>query len=402
MNLDALRASLLGISAYRAVMDHPVMQKVMGLLTCLHQKDGEGALLAYTDLFYSMRQFSIPGLGALLHHHLRFDFSPYGELVTQGGQDPVLEAAAKRDVSVLTQLAQTNCAVYQAAMRALLPECFSPVLDALPYWETHVPFTWESLNDHYREKGDSIFALHQAFVWENETLIHVHHPDIPQLDALPGYESQRREVLDNTRALLDGKQVNNVLLYGPSGTGKSATVKSLLGIPGFENLRIIELQKDGLAGIPKLVRTLSSKKQKFILFIDDLAFDADDHTYSLLKSILEGGVEPRPQNVAVYATSNRRHLVRQTFSDRMGDEVDRNETIEEKTSLADRFGVRILFEAMNKAQYLDLVERMARQAGITMDSAQLRASAASWEVYHQGFTPRTAQQFLLNLLMEHR
>lgn len=398
MELEALRAELLGLSAYRALLDHPVMQRVSTLLNALHCGDGEGALKAYTDVFCSMRQYDIRGLGQLLHHHLRYDPSPYGDLVSRGGEDGVLRQAARRDVETLTRLAGTDCALFRSALAKLLPEQFQPMIAALPSWENTVPFTWESLEAHYALNGDSIFALHKAFLWEGEELIHVRTPDIPVLSALPGYEHQREEVITNTRALLAGKLVNNVLLYGPSGTGKSATVKSLLGLPGFEMLRIIELQKEGLSGIPKLVRTLADKKQKFILFIDDLAFDRDDKTYSLLKSILEGGVEPRPSNVAIYATSNRRHLVRQTFSDRMGDEVDRNETIEEKTSLADRFGLRILFDTMTKAQYLELAETMARQAGISLASEQLRASAATWEVYHQGFTPRTAQQFVLSLL----
>lgn len=400
MKLDVLRASLLGVSAYRRVMEHPVMEKVMHLLDCLYRKDGEGALLGYTDVFYSMRQFAISGLGELLHFHLRYDESPYAALVESGRRDPALESAARRDVETFVLLAETDCDRFLKEIQALLPDYYAPVVAGLPRWTADAPYSFDALTEFYRKNGASIFALHKAFVWEDEDLYHVRQPDIPALGALPGYEAQRDELMANTRALIEGRQVNNVLLYGPSGTGKSAAVKSLLGVPEFENLRIVELQKEGLSGIPKLVRRLADRRQKFILFIDDLAFDSDDRTYSLLKSILEGGVEPQPQNVAVYATSNRRHLVRQTFSDRMGDEVDRNETIEEKTSLADRFGLRILFETMNKERYLELVETMAAQAGVTMERERLRAAASTWEVYHQGFTPRTAQQFVLSLLTE--
>ena len=189
----------------------------------------------------------------------------------------------------------------------------------------------------------------------------------------------------------------NVLVQGDSGTGKSATVKSLLSLPGFEDLRLIEVQKEELGGMPELIRTLAGRRRKFILFIDDLAFDQDDRTYSVLKTILEGGLERRPSNVAVYATSNRRHLVRQTFSDRAGDEVDASETIQEKTSLSDRFGLRIPYLALNKIEFLALVDRMAEQAGIASGGEALHAAALRWEMRHPGRTPRTAKQFIASL-----
>ena len=202
---------------------------------------------------------------------------------------------------------------------------------------------------------------------------------------------------ENTRALMAGQRVNNVLLYGESGTGKSAAVKSLLGQPGLEGLRIIEVDKEELGQLHELIRTLGHRPQKFILFIDDLAFDKDDKTYSALKTILEGGLERRPANVAVYATSNRRHLVRETFSDRAGDEVDATETIQEKTSLSERFGLRIPYLALDQKQYLELVEALAAQAGLTLERDALRSQAVRWEMRHPGRTPRTAQQFIASL-----
>ena len=215
-----------------------------------------------------------------------------------------------------------------------------------------------------------------------------------------GYGLQREQVIANTRAFLAGKRVNDVLLYGDSGTGKSATVKTLLSIPGFEALRLIEVQKDGLKGMPELIRSLSGRKQRFILFIDDLAFDQDDHTYSVVKTILEGGLERRPVNVAIYATSNRRLLVRQTFSDRQGDEVDRQETIQEKTALSDRFGLRIPYLALSKAEFLDLVQSLAAQRGLSMDPEELRRRAIQWDMRFPSRTPRGARQFLASLQMD--
>ena len=238
---------------------------------------------------------------------------------------------------------------------------------------------------------------YRAFLWSEGTLIPVAEPDTPQEEEMMGYGLQRDQVIANTRAFLAGKRVNDVLLYGDSGTGKSATVKTLLTVPGFEALRLIEVQKDGLRGMPELIRSLAGRKQRFILFIDDLAFDQDDHTYSVVKTILEGGLERRPANVAIYATSNRRRLVRQTFSDRAGDEVDAGETIQEKTSLSDRFGLRIPYLALNKAEFLELVENLADQAGVATDRETLRADALKWEMRHPGRTPRTAKQFIASL-----
>jgi hypothetical protein len=201
----------------------------------------------------------------------------------------------------------------------------------------------------------------------------------------------------NTRLMMQGRQANNVLLFGDGGTGKSATVKSMLYRPGMEDLRLIEIQKENITGLPSLIRALAGKRQKFILFIDDLAFDQDDKTYSSMKTILEGSLEKRPVNVAIYATSNRRHLVRQTFTDRAGDEVDTFETISEKTALAERFGLRIPYLTMNKESYLALVDHLAAQSGVQLAPEILHAQAMTWEIRHSGRTPRVARQFIASL-----
>ena len=222
-------------------------------------------------------------------------------------------------------------------------------------------------------------------------------PDCPHPIELLGYEQQRQQVLDNTRLLLSGRLANNVLLFGDGGTGKSATVKSMLYREGMEDLRLIEIQKENLVGMPQLMRSLGGRRHKFILFIDDLAFDQDDKTYSSMKTILEGGLEKRPANVAIYATSNRRHLVRQNFSDRGTDEVDAFETIAEKTALAERFGLRIPYLTMNKKEYLSLVDHLAGLEGLEMDREVLHAKAMEWEIRHAGRTPRVARQFIASL-----
>ena len=190
---------------------------------------------------------------------------------------------------------------------------------------------------------------------------------------------------------------NNVLLYGDAGTGKSSAVKAIANEFAPEGLRLVEVKKNQLYQIPDLMDKLAANPLKFILFIDDLAFDQDDKTYSALKTILEGGLEKRPVNVAIYATSNRRHLVRQTFSERAGEEIDTFETISEKTALAERFGLRIPYMTMNKRDYLALIDHLAGLYQVEMDRELLHARAMEWEIRHAGRTPRVARQFIASL-----
>ena len=395
-----MRPALLGLTTCRDLLREPLMMQVRSLLDALDAGDGEGALDAYTELFYGLRQAGKTGLGDWLWDRLRYAESPYPALLDRGGSDPALEAAAHRDIDTLSRLAGLDCGTLIAEMTALLPEEFGPVLAALPRWDNTVPFTFDDLTDFYRVHGAGLFARYRAFLWSDGALIPVAEPDTPQEEEMMGYGLQREQVIANTRAFLAGKRVNDVLLYGDSGTGKSATVKTLLTVPGFEALRLIEVQKDGLRGMPELIRSLAGRKQRFILFIDDLAFDQDDHTYSVVKTILEGGLERRPANVAIYATSNRRLLVRQTFSDRQGDEVDRQETIQEKTALSDRFGLRIPYLALSKAEFLDLVQSLAAQRGLAMDPEELRRRAIQWDMRFPSRTPRGARQFLASLQMD--
>ena len=392
MTIDTLGRALGTVAAYRPILDTPELTALRQLLDGLARGRGETALDAYTRLFYLLREGGYQGLGDWFYDWLRDRNSPYARLMERGEADEALEAAAERELSLFQNLAELDCGALLEELQELVPEA-----GMLPRWTAGCPFTFGSLTEFYRTHGSGLFARCRAFLWEDGELFPVKDPDCPGPEEMLGYELQRDQVIANTRAMLEGKSVNNVLLYGDSGTGKSATVKSLLSLPGFEQLRLIEVQKEGLADMPRLIRTLGDRRLKFILFIDDLAFDQDDTTYSVMKTILEGGLEKRPANVAIYATSNRRHLVRQTFSDRAGDEVDASETIQEKTSLAERFGLRIPYLALNQGEFLDLVERMAALYGVKLDRQQLRTGALRWEMRHPGRTPRTAKQFIASL-----
>lgn len=397
MNLILLRAQLRGLSAFRSLLDTPMLKDALQLLDAAARRDGEGALAAYDQMFYLLKAEGYSGLGAWLWDTLRYTETPYGDLAGSGRSDSELEGAARRDVDALLQLARLGAEDIRVALKPILTEEYVSVLDNLPAWETGAPFTFEELAAFYRENGAGLYAKYRAFLWEEGQLVPVADPDCPHPVELLGYDQQRKQVLDNTRLLVEGKPSNNVLLFGDGGTGKSATVKSMLYLPGMENLRLIEIQKENLVGMPRLIRSLAGRRQSFILFIDDLAFDQDDKTYSSLKTILEGGLERRPLNVAIYATSNRRHLVRQTFSDRAGDEVDAFETISEKTALAERFGLRIPYMTMSKSEYLALIDHLAGLYHVEMNREVLHAKAMEWEIRHAGRTPRVARQFIASL-----
>lgn len=400
MELHELRIALKTIRVHKHLMTDPVMSAFTALLDALHTNQRELCLERYTDVYFALQDQQCAGMGAWLEQALYYRESPYSQALTLGQVSDGLLRAVTADLATFCALAQLECEQLVQAIASTPDLQDTAVLDTLPRWATCPGIALDQLTQFYRVHGAGLFARYRAFLWENGALVPIPEPDSPSPEELLGYEMQRTQVVANTRALLDGHRVNNVLLFGDSGTGKSATVKSLISLPGFDSLRLIEVQKDGLSDMTRLIRTLRSKPQKFILFIDDLAFDQDDKVFSALKTILEGGLEPRPANVAVYATSNRRHLVRQTFSERAGEEVDTFETIAEKTALSERFGLRIPFQNMDKRGYLALVDHLARLEGITMDATTLHALAMKWDIRHGGRTPRSARQFIASLNVE--
>ncbi len=396
---QTLRIRLSGVAAYRNILGLPVMEKLLSLLGLLQKGEGEAALAAYCDAYYLLQQAGFHSLPAYLQEHILYDTAPFPEQAAFGEAGDSLCAAARRDLDAFRALCEVSGEQWRELLRDALPEDWAQTADTLPVWDTEPQLiSFAELTDFYRRNGAGLFSKYRAFLWRDRKLHPVEKPDFIPADELVGYTLQRDQVYANTAALVAGKRVNNVLLYGDSGTGKSATVKSLLGIRAFESLRLIEMDKSELAGIPELIRMLGHRPQKFILYIDDLAFDKDDQTYSLLKTILEGGLEPKPANVAIYATSNRRHLVRESFTDRIGDELDASETIEEKTSLSERFGLRIPYMTLNQEQFLSLTYELAERAGVRLSREELRPRAIRWTMRHPGRTPRVAQQLVHSLL----
>lgn len=249
----------------------------------------------------------------------------------------------------------------------------------------------------YSDSGTGIFNKYKAFRWRRGALEGIDNVDDIMLDDLIGYQYQIDKVVDNTIKLLKGFKANNVLLYGDRGTGKSSTVKALVNQYCLEGLRLVEISKDDFIHLIDIVRILENNPVKFILFIDDLSFNEDEGEYRELKALLEGRIQPLPKNVVIYATSNRRHLIKEMFSDRKAQdngEVRMQDTLQEKLSLADRFGITVIYTAPNQREYLDIVFGLARSNGINMDRQKLNQMAVQWEMSQNGRSGRTARQFI--------
>ena len=239
-----------------------------------------------------------------------------------------------------------------------------------------------------------MFARHHMFTIEDGSLIPVRFPDPQRLSELPGYEHEREKVIANTKALLSGKPAVNVLLYGDAGTGKSSSIKAIANEFASEGLRLVEIKKNQLYQLPELMDSLAANPLKFILFIDDLSFTANDDNFAALKAILEGSVGGRAKNIAVYATSNRRHLIKETLTDRTGDDIHEADTRQELMSLSARFGLTVTFQRPEKARFETILAELAKQHGIDMPMDQLLVKAEAFAIRAGGRSPRVAKQFI--------
>lgn len=247
--------------------------------------------------------------------------------------------------------------------------------------------------------GYGIYAENKMFYVNGAgNIVPVRNPDKTQLSDLIDYERERHIIIDNTAALLAGKPAANILLTGDAGTGKSSTVKAVVNAMYGDGLRIIEVRKDQLSSIQKILDELSQNPLKFILFIDDLSFLKDDDNFNSLKAVLEGSVTARSKNVVIYATSNRRHIIKEKFSDREGDDVHRNDTIQELVSLSERFGIHITFSKPGKDTFLHIVSHLAAENGIDMPSGELELLAERFALERGGRSARLAKQFIDGLL----
>lgn len=264
---------------------------------------------------------------------------------------------------------------------------------------TSVEQFYEILYNHYYQYGVGHYGLNKAFRFQNKKIIPIEHIGNNTLEQLIGYHSQKERLKANTEAFLLGKKANNVLLYGDSGTGKSSSIKALLNEYYKDGLRMIEVYKHQFIDLPQIINELQNRNYKFIIFMDDLSFEDFEVEYKYLKAVIEGGLEKKPDNILIYATSNRRHLIKETWNDRNHDqEINNNDAKQEKLSLVSRFGVQIMYIHPDKQNYLNIVDGLAKTYHIDMEKEELHALALQWEIRNGGFSGRTAKQFIHMLL----
>ncbi len=251
--------------------------------------------------------------------------------------------------------------------------------------------------DNVSSLGYGIFASRAMFKVENGEIVPVDSADEISLESFVGYEKEREAVEENTVALLEGRDAVNVLLCGDAGTGKSSTVKALVNHYFSYGLRLIEIRKDQLFSLSHIMGKIADNPLKFIIFIDDLSFNKNDDCFSMLKAALEGSASAKAKNALIYATSNRRHIVKESFSERGGDDIHRNDTVQELLSLSDRFGLTVYFQKPNKILYLDIVHALAQRKGIKLDEKELDIKAEAFALAKGSRSPRVAEQFIKNL-----
>ena len=396
MKLREWNARLHGLVVFRSLLDDPVVAKLLDLTDRM-----EAGAPGYGPVCDAVAQFE----AALFEHTTNWG-SYLSAAVLEAETVCVRQAAAGTLAPVLQTALDSELAFLQALCGLTLDELLAAAgsaagqaqeLDFLPRWETaqlDLPAAYAQRMSEVGRKGYGMFAKHHVFTVENGQLVPVKYPDPQRLSELPGYEKEREKVIANTKALLAGMPANNVLLYGDAGTGKSSAVKAIANEFAPDGLRLVEVKKNQLYQIPDLMDRLAANPLKFILFIDDLSFTANDDNFAALKAILEGSVGGRARNIAVYATSNRRHLIKETLTDRTGDDIHEADTRQELMSLSARFGLTVTFQRPEKARFETILEELAKQHHVDMPMDQLLVKAEAFAIRAGGRSPRVAKQFI--------
>lgn len=390
MELINLSMRLRALAVFRALLSDPVVESICTYLDCM-ENWSQGSVAAYAEMVSRLYQVDGGDLGKHILRIVRENENVYIRAVGRGETPP----------DYMVQCVAEELETLQEAA-SLTPDRLRVGLDGVTYLPDFGTTPVDLMEDYFQRAAEigkygwGIYAGRHMFCLDDSgRVVPVHHPDPVRLEDLVGYERERTLVMDNLRALLAGRPAANMLLTGDAGTGKSSTVKAAGNALKDEGLRIIEIHRGQLRLIPALLDELSENPLKFILFIDDLSFQKDDDNFSGLKAVLEGSVSARSGNVIICATSNRRHIVKEKFSDRDGDDVHRNDTMQEAVSLSDRFGLHITYQRPVKDDYLNIVRTLAGRQGVSCPELDMLAERFALE--RGGRSPRTAQQFVDSL-----
>lgn len=386
-SITGIATGLRTLILFRSVLEKEAVQELIRLDEC--DPADTAALAEAYSRFTATLWATHDNLGQYVMDLMWTEENRYTKYrLTGKGNADTLEALLRRETAILEQVARCD----GSAFRRLIGD------DTLPAWETD----GTALLDWYRgrveridQTGVGVFSMHHMFILDDTgALMPIRHPDPQKLSELVGYTAERRQIVANTEAFLEGKPANNVLLYGDAGTGKSSTVKAIANEYAPRGLRLVELKKSQLPFIQPLMDRLAAEPLKFILFIDDLTFTSNDTDFCALKAVLEGGVAGRGENILVYTTSNHRHLVKETGADRVGEEISVNDQLQEIVSLSARFGLTVTFSRADKTRYRELVLGLAAQRGLDVEPEAFMVKAEAFALRSGGRNPRTARQFI--------
>lgn len=394
MDLAELNIRLHALAIFRALLSDPVITSLCRYLGCIESARTVEAVSNYADFVANLYATEAASLGQYIQSIVNDNENAYIRLIGRGEQPRrEMTCCICEELSVLQAVADLTPGGLRGGIS------WGGYLPDFPTASVNIAETYRQRCDNIGQYGYGIYARYRMFYIDpGNQIVPVRNPDQTKLSSLVDYQREQKIILDNTIALLEGKPAANILLTGDAGTGKSSTVKAIVNELYQQGLRILEVRKEQLHEIPGVLDALNSNPLKFILFIDDLSFQRDDDNFSALKAILEGSVSAKSSNVVIYATSNRRHLVKESFSDRDGDDVHRNDTMQEIISLSERFGIHVTFQKPDKQTYLDIVRHLARERGVQCDESQLELLAERFALGRGGRSARAATQFVDSLM----
>lgn len=392
---------LKSLTVYRGILNRSVIKSYINLLSRAEKAPAE-FLSAYGEFCSLLSEKGIfDNLAYYITQTALFDENSFA-VAAAGDKANISESvinAVENDCKIISALASLTAD--DIINEYKYKKDIEDILNSLPRWNSGEPVSEfsggadiEKLRKFYKENGFGMFARYKAFIWRDGDIRPVGHPDTISIGSLIGYERQRAQVVENTKAFLSGKTCNNCLLYGDMGTGKSSTVKAIGNEFRREGLRIVEMPKERLMDFSLLIDKIAQNPMKFIIFVDDLSFQHQDKNYTSLKAVLEGGLAAKPDNALIYATSNRRHLIKESWADRDTDDINRRDNMQETLSLSDRFGLSVYFGNPDKKEYLEIVFALAEKAGIDMKEDELSLSAERFALRKGSRSPRCAKQFV--------
>lgn len=395
-------SSLLLISIFKNVIKDKTVELFITFLKLLKENDNfEIILKSYTDFIISLYETNE---NQNIYLHVRKLIFTDENIISKGCVDcaklnDFLLSTAEYELTLISELTSIDFNVVQKTFKEKFPNS-DEITDHLPVFKNDgaKSFDINEITTEYQKNGYGIFSCYKAFKYTEEgEIIPIKRIDDISFKDLKNYEYQKNVIKENTLAFLNNKKANNILLYGDRGCGKSSSVKALLNEFNEYNLKMIQVYKGGFVTLPELYEKIGNMPLKFIIFADDISFSEDDTNFSSIKANLEGSLCNKPDNVLIYATTNRIHLVKETFSAREGNDVHFNDTIDETVSLSDRFGIILTYSSLNKNEYLDIVKKIANDCCVEFND-ELAKKSVAFSIQKGIMTPRVARQFINDIL----